>query len=32
VSLRGAHSDEIVAECSYSPDQVRALRDKKVIL
>ena len=30
--LRGEHSDEILAECGYSPDQVRALRDKKVIL
>jgi crotonobetainyl-CoA:carnitine CoA-transferase CaiB-like acyl-CoA transferase len=30
--LRGEHTEEILAECGYSPDRIRALRDKKVVL
>ncbi|HUG36171.1 MAG TPA: CoA transferase [Candidatus Limnocylindrales bacterium] len=30
--LRGEHTEEILAEHGYSPDRIRALRDKKVVL
>jgi crotonobetainyl-CoA:carnitine CoA-transferase CaiB-like acyl-CoA transferase len=30
--LRGEHTDGVLAECGYSPEMIRALRDKKVIL
>ncbi len=30
--LRGEHTAEVLAECGYSPDEIRALRDKRVIL
>jgi crotonobetainyl-CoA:carnitine CoA-transferase CaiB-like acyl-CoA transferase len=30
--LRGEHTDAVLAECGYSPEKIRALRDKKVIL
>ncbi len=30
--LRGEHTDAILAECGYSPELIRELRDKKVIL
>ncbi|PWU25188.1 MAG: acyl-CoA transferase, partial [Candidatus Rokuibacteriota bacterium] len=29
---RSEHTDAILAECGYSPDRIRELRDKKVIL
>jgi crotonobetainyl-CoA:carnitine CoA-transferase CaiB-like acyl-CoA transferase len=30
--LRGEHTDAVLAECGLSPDRIRELRDKKVIL
>jgi crotonobetainyl-CoA:carnitine CoA-transferase CaiB-like acyl-CoA transferase len=30
--LRGEHSDEILAECGYSPERIRALRERRVVL
>ena len=30
--LRGEHTAEVLAECGYSADEIRALRDKKVVL
>jgi crotonobetainyl-CoA:carnitine CoA-transferase CaiB-like acyl-CoA transferase len=30
--LRGEHTDSVLAECGYSPERIRELRDKKVIL
>ncbi len=30
--LRGEHTDAILAECGYSPELIRELRDKKVIV
>jgi crotonobetainyl-CoA:carnitine CoA-transferase CaiB-like acyl-CoA transferase len=30
--LRGEHTDAVLAECGLSPERIRALRDKKVIL
>ena len=30
--LRGEHTDTVLAECGLSPDRIRELRDKKVIL
>lgn len=30
--LRGEHTAEVLAECGYSPDEIRAFRDKKVVL
>jgi crotonobetainyl-CoA:carnitine CoA-transferase CaiB-like acyl-CoA transferase len=30
--LRSEHTDAILAECGYSPDRIRQLREKKVIL
>jgi crotonobetainyl-CoA:carnitine CoA-transferase CaiB-like acyl-CoA transferase len=30
--LRSQHTDAILADCGYSPDRIRELRDKKVVL
>ena len=30
--LRGEHTDAVLAECGLSPERIRELRDKKVIL
>jgi crotonobetainyl-CoA:carnitine CoA-transferase CaiB-like acyl-CoA transferase len=30
--LRGEHTDAVLAECGYSPEMIRDLRNKKVIL
>jgi crotonobetainyl-CoA:carnitine CoA-transferase CaiB-like acyl-CoA transferase len=30
--MRGQHTDEVLAECGYSADRIRELRDRKVIL
>jgi crotonobetainyl-CoA:carnitine CoA-transferase CaiB-like acyl-CoA transferase len=30
--LRGEHTDAVLADCGVSPERIRALRDKKVIL
>jgi len=30
--LRGEHTDQILAECGLSPEKIRDLRDKKVVL
>src|SRR5207249_1530448 len=29
--LRGEHTDEVLAECGLSPEQIRGLRDKKIV-
>jgi crotonobetainyl-CoA:carnitine CoA-transferase CaiB-like acyl-CoA transferase len=30
--LRGEHTDQVLAECGFSADRIRELRDKKVVL
>ena len=30
--LRGQHTDEVLAECGFSPERIQALRDKNVVL
>ncbi len=30
--LRSEHTDEVLAECGYTPERIRELRDKKIVL
>ena len=30
--LRGQHTDEVLAECGFTPERIQALRDKNVVL